>query len=480
MRLPFRLGIPVLALLLGASPAPASRVAEVEAGLRPAIVLADQPVPLATITDEMARLGVPGASVSVIHEGRIAWSKGYGVVAPGGPPVKADTPFQAGSISKAVTAVGALVLARSSGLPLDAAVEGHLRGWRPPANAFTGTRPITLRGLLSHTAGINVRTFPGYAAGERVPTLQQVLDGVPPANTDAVRVVAAPGTAWRYSGGGYAIVQRWMEDVSGAAFADWMHDRVLAPLGMQDSSFVQQTPAGAAMPHAVDGSPVAGGAHRYPAAAAAGLWSTATDLARLLLALQEAVSGDPGLLDPATTRAMLAEVQPGHAMGFELGGAPDARYFSKGGDTEGFAAYMVAYTDRGDGAVVMTNGARGRELAEALVRSIAAAYDWPGFQPRVRAAVALDASTEARLLGSYRYGPDRTFTVARDAAGQLTIASPGERPERLYAATPHRLFVLSQDIDFVFDPSDGSAARTGHIDVGNDALPFQRIDDHPP
>src|SRR5690606_21232700 len=242
------------------------------------------------------------ASVAVIHDGRIAWSKGYGVVTPGGPPVTQDTPFQAGSISKAVTAVGALALARSAGLPLDAAIEERLRGWRLPANAFTATSAVSLRRLLSHTAGSNVRAFPGYAAGDSVPTLRQVLDGVPPANTDAVRVVATPGAAWRYSGGGYAIVQQLMEDMSNVAFADWMRAHLLAPLGMRNSSVEQQAPAGAARPHAADGRPVAGGAPRYPAAAAAGLWSTAPDLARLLVAVQRAWAGKAGFLDPATTR----------------------------------------------------------------------------------------------------------------------------------------------------------------------------------
>jgi hypothetical protein len=136
---------------------------------------------------------------------------------------------------------------------------------------------------------------------------------------------------------------------------------------------------------------------------------------------------------------------------------------------------MVAYAGRGDGAVVMTNGARGREFADAVLRSIAAAYDWPDFQPRERDSIALDARAQARLLGTYDYGQGKTFTIARNAAGELTIASPGEAPERIHAASADRLFVLSQMADFVFDSSGNAPANSGRIDLGRDALPVRRL-----
>ncbi len=153
------------------------------------------------------------------------------------------TLFQAGSVSKPVTALGAMLMVADGRLDLDVDVNTQLTSWTLPDNEFTAEQFVDLRHLLSHTGGITVHGFPGYAPGEPVPSLVQVLDGAGPANTGPIRVDQTPGANWRYSGGGYTIAQQMMIDTSGQTFPELMHDLVLAPLGMTQSTFENPLPA---------------------------------------------------------------------------------------------------------------------------------------------------------------------------------------------------------------------------------------------
>jgi len=461
----------------------AARIAAVEQGLRPAAILDGQPVPTRRLTDAMAALHVQGVSIAVIHQGRIAWAKGYGVVDQGGAKITPQTMFQAGSISKSVTTVAALQLVDAHRLTLDGDVNDALRAWHVPANAWTALHPVTLRELLSHTAGVNVHGFEGYAAGTPVPTTLQVLDGATPANSPAIRVVAEPGKAWSYSGGGFTIAQQLIVDTTQTPFPKWMQQHVLSPAGMQQSTFEQPLPAQwrgkAATPHLETGDAVKGGPHLYPEMAAAGLWTTPSDLARLLIQVQQALSGKSRtLLEPATARVMLDPVKPGHSMGFDLGGSGKDGYFAKGGDTTGFAGQMVAYANRGDGVVILTNGANGNVLADDLIRSVAAAYDWPDFRSHSRKAIDVDKTMWPRLVGTYTYGNARTFSI-RIENDHLAIVSSPTSTERLYAQSAAQWFTLSDDATYVFDNASGSAAVSGRIEVGGDALPFHRVSTKP-
>lgn len=457
---------------------PAPQAAAIEQGLRPAVVLQGRPVPTRSLAAAMEELHVPGVSVALIRAHRVAWTRSYGVMRAGGPEVDVDTLFQAGSISKSVTAVGALQLVKNDRLSLDEDINDRLSTWKLPASASGERARVTLRELLSHTAGVNVHGFPGYAADKPVPTLLQVLDGLPPANTPAIRRVAEPGVRWSYSGGGYTIVQQLMDDVTEQPFQAWMRAHVLQPADMVHSSFAQPLPAEytaeAASPHDAAGIPIPGGPRVYPEMAAAGLWSTPTDLARFLIAMQKSLAGkNDSWLDADAAHDMLKPLKPGHSMGFDVGGDGVDTYFSKSGDTEGFAAFMVSYPMRGEGAVVMTNGTGGSVLARELMRSIAAAYGWKEFGSRVRASERLKASTMAHFAGTYAFR-DQQFTV-HAANGQLTLGSPGETPERTYAASPRELFVLSQDVSFVFDGDLSQPCRSGHLQIGGQQVPFHRV-----
>src|SRR5262249_17650515 len=190
-------------------------------------------------------------------------------------------------------------------------------------------KKVTLRGLLSHTAGLTVHGFPGYATDEPVATVVQVLDGAKPANTRSIRVDILPGSKWRYSGGGYTVMQQMVVDVTGKSFPQFMKEAVLEPLGMRESTFEQPLPAEkarlTASGHLRDRSPVKGRWHIYPEMAAAGLWTTPSDLARFAIGVQEAVAGRSGkTLSRQMARQMIAEVKDHYGLGVGLQGSGTA------------------------------------------------------------------------------------------------------------------------------------------------------------
>jgi CubicO group peptidase (beta-lactamase class C family) len=266
--------------------------------------------------------GIPGASIAVASGGAIDWAKGYGVAdQTTHAPVTVDTVFQAASISKPVAAVTALGFLDARGLGLDTDVREVLTSWRFPENALTQKAPVTMRLLLSHSAGFNVHGFAGYDSGRRnrLPSLLQILDGTPPANSEPIRVVSEPGAGYLYSGGGYQVVQQVLGDLSGAAYADLVQARVFAPATMSRSSLMD--PVGdAASAHDEEGRVVTGRWHLYPELAAAAVWTTPSDLVRFATLLQLSYHGESEALLPAdVTRAMLTAQRPTDTSGQSIG-----------------------------------------------------------------------------------------------------------------------------------------------------------------
>jgi CubicO group peptidase (beta-lactamase class C family) len=337
-----------------------------------------------TLADRMNELKIPGVSIAVIHQGKIEWARGFGVRSVGGSPVTADTMFQAGSISKPLAAMAALRLVQQGKLSLDTNVNSYLTSWKLPSVPVTAGKPITLRELLTHTAGTTVHGFPGYARNEPVPTLVQVLNGEKPANTPPIRSEEEPGFHWKYSGGGYTIMQQVLIDVTQEPFPKLLHDSVLAPIGMSHSTYEQPLPQAfqsfAATPYRSDGEPVKGGAHTYPEMAAAGLWTTPTDLARYIIEVEQSLQDKANhVLSEDMTLEMLTPGTGHWGLGLEIGGSGFNPYFSHGGSDEGFRNIFVAYETSGDGAVVMTNGDSGSLLGDEVIRSIATEYRWPDY-----------------------------------------------------------------------------------------------------
>lgn len=336
-----------------------------------------------SLHERMRHYHVPGVSVAVIEGGRIAWAKGYGV-RQAGDTIAVDTAtlFQAASISKVVATIAALRLVENGRLRLDEDVNAHLTTWRVPENAYTAEQKVTIRRILTHTSGLTVSGFAGYERGETVPTLQQVLSGAPPANSEAIQVDTIPGSTQRYSGGGFTVLQLMVQEASGRPFAAALEELVLRPARMIHSSFEQALPASSeavvARGHDEDGLMVDGGWRLHPEQAAAGLWSTPSDLARLLIAIQRAAAGqNQGLLSPAMTTEMLSPQIGPSGLGFVIMGQGESRIFRHSGSNVGYRARAIGYVQGGRGAVVMTNGDAGTALIEEILGSIARAYAWP-------------------------------------------------------------------------------------------------------
>jgi len=402
----------VLALTLAAQNA-TPRIERVEKGLRLAVAIQGQPLSTMTIGDRLRHYKVAAASVAVVDGGKLEWAKAYGVTsAAGGAPVTPDTLFQAASISKPVAAMVALRLVEQGKLSLDEDVNLKLRSWRVPVNDLQATEKVTLRRILNHSAGLTVHGFRGYAAGEPVPSLAELLDGKKPANSAPVRVDITPGTRWRYAGGGYEVMQQLVEDVTGKPFPQVARELVLDPLKMTHSTYEQPLPARlastAATAHKPDGSPVKGNWHTYPEIAAAGLWTTPSDLAQVILAIQKGGS----ILKPDTVRLMLTRLSGDYGLGFSLGEKDGAKSFSHGGANEGFRCMLFAYVEGGRGAVVMTNSDSGSALATEIFRAIAAEYGWPDYQQQTKSVVKVDPSVLASYAGKYQFSPGPLVTVA--------------------------------------------------------------------
>lgn len=458
----------IAALAMPVANADDAAIARIEAGLRPAIALANAPVKTESLQDAMTRLKVPGVSVAVIKDGKVAWSRGYGVAWAGGPAVTPQTLFQAASVSKPVAAMAALRMVEQGKLDLDAGIDTALTSWRLP----DGEGKPSVRQLLSHTGGMSVSGFPGYAAGKSVPTLVQVLDGAWAANTKAIKVDAAPGSAFRYSGGGYTVLQQAMIDRSGKPFDVLLRESVLAPLGMGDSSFSQPLPATlqaqAARAHDEDGKPYRGGAHTYPELAAAGLWTTPQDLARFAIAIQNgAAGGDNGVISPSMTRTMLTPIMNDYALGLHI--QDDGKGFGHNGSNMGFKALMVASTEGGDGAVILTNGDNGGPLADSLVRAIAHEYKWSFNQTRLRPTVELAPEQKKALVGKYEIEGLGRFEIA-EREGRLMITNRGAPWEPLYAESDKLLFIMSRPIELHRTDADSGVSV-----LGTSSRPYKRV-----
>src|SRR6266516_1473752 len=273
------------------------RLAEIECDLLPAPPLCTHPAWSASLFDWMTRYHVPGVSIAVIANSRLEWASGYGVCEVGRSElITPGTIFQACSVSKPVTAVAVLRLVQEGILDLDEDVNAYLTSWKVPPYSTRQSR-VTVRHLLSHTAGLTRSWYLGFRQGAKMPTLLQVLNGEPPAKTRPVRVQIPPGTRFRYSESHFAVLQQLLTDVTNTPFPDLMQALVFEPLGMCDSSyhpsFPEQRFSATAIGHYFDGLPINGKWRLFPALAASGLWTTPSDLARLLLDLQLARVGKP-------------------------------------------------------------------------------------------------------------------------------------------------------------------------------------------
>lgn len=409
------------------------RIHAVEHHLSAGIRIAGEAAPRWSLAERMAFYGVPGLSLAVIADGQIEWVKSYGLAEAGADrPLTDATLLQAASISKPIAALAALKLVERGQLALDEDVNLRLKSWRVPENEWTQEKKVTLRGLLSHTSGLGTPGFWGYPADGPFPTLLQILDGQPPATSPPVRVLTTPGARFAYSGGGCCVTQQLCEDVTGQPFPDFMAEILFRPLGLNHSTFEQPLPAHkkalAARGHQGDGAPYPGDFRVFPELAAAGLWTTPSDLARVAVEVHRSYQGLPGaFLSPDLARQMLTShwehqlpsriapaplLTPSMGLGFGLSRSPEALYFSHGGGNLGFLSFLLGRADVGQGVVLMANSSLGMVLGGEVMMSLAEVYGWPDFAPAIQTRIQVAASTLREYAGRYEIEPGRYFKVS--------------------------------------------------------------------
>lgn len=444
-----------------------ARIKGVESSLLPPVMYKNRPLPTRTLEAAMKEYGTVGLSIAVVDNYELAWARTYGVIdTEMKKPVTPETLFQAGSVSKAVTAVIALHLVEKGKLKLDEDVNLKLKSWKVPESEFTKTEKVTLRRLLTHTSGMTVHGFRGYAPGAPLPSLVQILKGEnPPASSFPIRVSFLPGSRWRYSGGGMTVIQQLLEDVTEKPFHQLAKDIVFDRIGMKRSNFLQPLPPELAVNVAsAHDERVRRPArwHLQPELAAGGLWTTPPDLARFILELQKSKLGKSNkILSKAMVEQMLSPQFEQMGLGVMLSGSK-LGYFEHEGLSEGFKTHFVGSLAGGRGAVVMFNSP-GQSLQYELLRAVAKEYNWPNYLPKERVVVNLEAKLLAACVGEYTNlvadNPvQRMIVELRN--GRLHIGSRPERMEELLAESETEFFT-SRDGDEVTFSKDAAGQVTG-------------------
>ncbi|MBC7890991.1 MAG: serine hydrolase [Sphingobacteriaceae bacterium] len=415
---------------------PNPRIAEVENSLMPYVPV--QGLPGYNLLDRMKYHRVPGLSIAVIRDYKIDWAKAYGLAdTTKRIPVTTETMFSAGSISKLVAAVAALKLAEEGKLDLDKPINESLKSWKLAENDFTRTTPVTLRMLLSHRGGTSQSAYFGFTPDRNpLPSVVDILSGKPGTESRPVVVNSEPNGEFRYSGGGYLVAQQAMVDVTGQDFVAFTDQAIFQPLGMTSTTFAQPLPERFARQASWAYSSNAwfkGMPYVYPQQAPAGLYATPSDLARLLIDLQNSYRGKKGLLSAATVRAMVtpqARVSDGfYREGIGLGtfllqqtkNAEDRGvYFGHNGVNAGFLADAWGSVTGGNGVVIMLNDDGGAsELSKEIRRAVAKVYGWTDFLPKPLVTRALPDSLLDAYVGRYQRGADEVLTFRRE--GQWLI-----------------------------------------------------------
>ena len=346
--------------------------------------LGDEELGGLTIGELMREFSVPGLSVAVVRDFQIHWAKGYGTAdVETGAGVDPETMFQAASISKPVAAMAVLRAVQDGLFSLDDDINDILESWTLDGSGFTENRPVTPRSLTSHTSGLGDGFgFPGYDPTDAIPTPVQILEGHERSNVGPIFMEREPMSFYEYSGGGVTVMQQALSDARGRPFEEIMRDDVLRPLGMVHSSYEQpiapERDVNAARAHGRAGESMGAKWHLYPEMAAAGLWTTPTDLARLVIEVQRSAVGESNrVLSEALVQEMLSPVGVGpFAVGFTIAQMGEGWYFGHGGSNWGFRCVLLAHKVKGYGLVIMTNASQGGPVMTEISRRIQRVYEW--------------------------------------------------------------------------------------------------------
>lgn len=408
--------------------------------------LIEEGTPLWSIVDRMNTYNTPGASLAIVEDFELAAAKSFGLIsARGNGRITTDTRFQAASISKVVNAVGVMRLVEEGVLDLDQDVNELLQSWQIPKSAKYPDAVITPRMLLAHIAGLSAHGFGGYATGEGLPNPVDILDKAKDVNSDRVRIIKEPGKSFKYSGGGTTILQVLVEDLTGKAYPAYIQGAVFQPLGMTNS-FYSVNQKGKedqlATAHFANGKPLKNKYQHYPESAAAGVWTTPTDLSKLMIDLMLSMRGDADhLLKPATVQDMITPSVEGenNALGLFIRKRGNQVFFEHGGSNEGFKAQFIGNIKTGQGAIVMTNGEQ-YDLVPEVINAVATVFewaDWFGPESTVPKDLMIDKKQWKIYSGSYLSTSDQPTTLDISVKkGRLMASRPKAFSFQLIPITP--------------------------------------------
>ncbi|NBA86048.1 serine hydrolase [Emticicia sp. CRIBPO] len=413
-----------------------------------------------TLADRMKSNHVNGVSIALIKDYKIEWTKAYGWADSAAKrPVTTKTLFQAGSISKSLNAVGLLKLVQEGKLDLYADINNYLKSWKFPYDSLSKGKKITTANLLSHTGGLTVHGFGGYEKGDTIPTLTQILNGVKPANSKAVRSMYQPSLRYQYSGGGTTISQLILQDITGQPYDTYMWNNVLKSMGMRSSSYTQPPAADKenAAGYYNDGTAVKGKYHIYPEQAAAGLWTNPTDLAEYIIETQLSLKGKGHkVLSTETTQLRLTPyVDKSAALGVFIVEKGNEKYFNHSGSDEGFVAEYYGSMENGNGVVVMANTDNGSLLSE-IVNSLASVYHWKDFYtPKAKKVVTVDNEILKSYTGTYKVHRN-TVDITFEKEG-LMLNMDSKTKYKIYFTSDTDFFMLEMagsEVKFVKDSNN--------------------------
>ena len=397
------------------------RISEVENGLTlQSTIGVNQEMISGNILNRLKESKINGASVAVIYDGQIDWVKAYGTANGNqGEPVTTATLFQCASIGKVITALVALNLVKEGKLDLDEDVNDKLVRWKIQENEITKDHKVTLRHLLSHSAGLtDDYGFLGYSPGKAIPTVLQILKQESPANAKkSLEIKTTPGEIERYSGGGYLIIQLLIEDITGNSFEEQVQQVIFQPVQMANSTYDYRPDLNLkkkiASGHLTNGKALKKKKyHIYPEKAAAGPWTTAEDLAKLVVQIQKEVAGESDLiLDQKMVSEFLSPQINNKGLGVNLKGLTKPEAFWHAGQNLGFTGILYGLIDRKEGAIMLLNSDGGETIMQEFITSVAHAYQWPVM--RSAQVVPHPDGRVQQLIGTFRdLENDKTLIIA--------------------------------------------------------------------
>ena len=432
------------------------------------------------LQQRMEYFKIRALSIAVIHDHKIEWARGYGVMDTSTrQPVTVQTLFQAGSISKSLNAMGVLKLAQDKKLDLYTDINTYLSSWKFPYDSVSKGKKITIANLLSHTAGLSLHGFPGYKRGDTIPTLPEILDGKHPANTEPVRSQFEPGLRFQYSGGGTTISQLIVQDVTHEPYDVYMWNNVLKPLGMTMSSYTQppskEKEKFLATAYRADGKEVEGKYHIYPEQAAAGLWTNPTDLAKYIIETQLSLQGKSNkVLSQEMTKLRLTPyIDSSAAFGVFIEEHGGEKYFGHNGADEGFVSVYKGSFDSGDGVVVMVNSDNGAILGEVM-NSVATVYGWKDFyKPVVKKIVSISDTLFDTYAGKYFLEGD-TFSISKKGSDYFLIVD-NVQSFKINFSSDVEFFSTQIPIIFTFEKDDQGKVKDIYFKQGTQELRARRM-----